>query len=396
MCCSRKPGDGAQPHQLVGCPICGLVQTLGPLASGTSAHCARCDSVLLRRGRSDPGQAALCLTLAALLLFLPSNFWPVLEVTIFGDVHGYTVMSGAAALWHGSMWPLAIPVALASVVLPAGLILLLLALSAAPRLGIGADALQPWRRLCDFLRDWSIVDVYVLAIFITVVKLAQLTDAAPALGSTLFLAMVVCLTLALRSFDAVGADLAPGPALGPDGVVPPRPGSAGRTLALASAALILFVPANVFPTLTVTAQGSTQTATVFGGVVDLWQAGMWALALIVVCASLLIPFFKIIGLLFLTLTLGRPADLRARTRLYRAIAQIGRWSMLDVYVISLLVAVLHFGLLAEAQAEIGSLAFAAVVIVTLLAARSFDPRLIWQHAGPQAAAAPEPARPRGA
>jgi paraquat-inducible protein A len=104
---------------------------------------------------------------------------------------------------------------------------------------------------------------------------------------------------------------------------------------------------------------------------------MWPLALIVLCASLLIPFLKIIGLMFLTLTLGRAGNRRGRTRLYLFIAQIGRWSMLDVYVISLIVAVLQFGALADAHADIGSLAFVSVVSVTLLAARSFDPRLIW-------------------
>jgi paraquat-inducible protein A len=386
---------GAQPLRLAACPVCGLVQTLGPLAAGTRADCARCDSLLLRRGRSDPAQATLCFALAALILFVPANLWPVLQITIFGRVHSFTVLSGAAALWQGDMWPLAIPVALASVVLPAALIVLLLALSAARRLGVGTAALRGWRRLCDIARAWAIVDVYLLAIFITVVKLAQLTDAAPALGAALFLAMVVCLTLALRSVDAEGVDLAPGPEIAPGGTVPAAPGSATRTFALALAALILFVPANVFPTLTVTAKGSTQTATVFGGVVDLWQAGMWPLALIVVCASLLIPFCKVVGLMFLTLSRERPAQRRARTRLYMMIAQIGRWSMLDVYVISLLVAVLHFGLLANAQAEIGSLAFAAVVIVTLLAARSFDPRLLWQHDARPVATA-EPTQRRGA
>jgi paraquat-inducible protein A len=370
----------AAAQRLVACPICGLAQTLAPLAIGTRAHCARCDSVLLWRGRSDPSQAALCFTLAALLLFVPANLWPVLEITTFGQVHSHTVMSGAAALWQGSMWPLAIPVALASVVLPGALIAILLALAVAQRLGIGVDALRPWRRLCDFVRAWSIVDVYLLAIFITVVKLAQMTDAAPALGAALLFGMVVCLTLALRSLDADGADLASGAELQPGGDIAPTAGSANRTFALAVGALILFVPANVFPTLTVTFRGSTQTATVFGGVVDLWQVGMWPLAIIVVCASLLIPFLKIVGLMFLTLTGGRPADRHARTRLYMVIAQIGRWSMLDVYVISLIVAVLHFGLLAHARAEIGALAFVSVVIVTLAAARSYDPRLIWQPA----------------
>ena len=385
--------SSTEPARLAGCPICGLTQTIGSLPAGTTAYCARCDAVLLRGDRGGSGAAAFCFALGALLLFVPAYSWPILEITTFGRVHGYTVLSGTEALWQGRMWPLAIPVALASVALPAGLILVLLALSVARQAGIGRDALLGWRRLCDFLRDWSIVDVYLLAIFITVVKLAQLTDAAPSLGAALLFAMVVCLTLALRGLDAEGADLTPGADLGRDGSTPPTPGSATRTFALALGALILFVPANVFPTLTVTAHGSTQTATVFGGVIDLWQAGMWPLAIIVVCASLLIPFFKIVGLMFLTLTQGRPADRHVRTRLYLFIAQIGRWSMLDVYVISLLVAVLHFGVLAHAQAEIGSIAFASVVIVTLVAARSFDPRLIWQHAptGP-----PDPGQHRGA
>jgi paraquat-inducible protein A len=363
---------------LVGCRVCGLAQTVGALPPATAAHCARC-GVVLRRGGSGSYRAALSFALGALFLFAPANLWPVIEVTTFGRTHSYTVLSGAAALWSGTMWPLAIPVVLGSVALPAGLILVLLALSGARCLGVGAESLRPWRRLCDLLRAWAIVDVYLLAIFVTVVKLAELTDAAAALGSALFFAMVVCLTLALRSLDAEGADLAP--AADPDGSSSgPAPRNATRTFALALGALILFVPANVFPTLTVTSYGSTQTATVFGGVIDLWQARMWPLAIIVVCASLLIPFFKIIGLMFLTLTLDRPADPHARTRLYLFIARIGRWSMLDVYVISLIVAVLHFGSLAHAQAEIGALAFVSVVIVTLLAAQSFDPRLIWQSA----------------
>ena len=138
------------------------------------ACCARCDAVLLQGGRSDPSQTAFCFALAALLLFVPAYRWPILEVTTFGRVRSYTVLSGTEALWQGGMWPLAIPVALASVVLPAGLVLVLLALSGARQLRIDAAALRSWRRLCDVLRAWAIVDVYLLAIFITVVKLAQL------------------------------------------------------------------------------------------------------------------------------------------------------------------------------------------------------------------------------
>jgi paraquat-inducible protein A len=141
--------------------------------------------------------------------------------------------------------------------------------------------------------------------------------------------------------------------------------------------------------LTITTHGATETATVLDGVVDLWHAGMWPLALIVLCASLLIPFFKIIGLMYLTLSIESTRHRRARARLYLFIAQVGRWSMLDVYVISLIVAVLRFGSLAEGHADVGSIAFVAVVIVTIMVARSFDPRLIWAS-GPDQRRGDEP------
>ena len=146
-----------------------------------------------------------------------------------------------------------------------------------------------------------------------------------------------------------------------------RPESLNRTLALTLAALILFIPANVFPTLTVALMGSTQTDTVFDGVVALWQAGMWPLALIVMCASLVIPLVKIVVLLFLVISIGMRTRRLERTRVYRFIEGIGRWSIRDVYVISLIVAVINLGALSGARADIGALAFAAVVIATIAA-----------------------------
>lgn len=258
---------------------------------------------------------------------------------------------------------------------------MLLALATARPVGMPA-AVRALRRLCEFLATWSIVDVFLLAIFVTVVKLAQLTDAAPAVGALFFLGLVVSFALALRSLDLdrlqLGeADIDAGAAERSD-PRPLDPHSLNRTLALALAALILFVPANVFPTLTMIVLGSAETDTVFDGVLALWQAGMWPLALIVMCASIVIPG-KIAVLLFLVLTIETSARRRERTRLFRVIEGVGRWSMLDVYVISLIVAVINLGAYSAAGADVGALAFAAVVIVTIVATRQFDPRLIWRN-----------------
>jgi paraquat-inducible protein A len=375
--------DGSEASEaaarLRDCPTCGLVQSVGPLAEGARAHCARCDGLIARHGADGGTERALCYTLTALLLFLPAYAYPILEVTTFGYTRSYTVLSGARALWQSAMWPLAVPVALASVVLPLCLILTLLALVSAGALGT-PEAVVRLRRVGAFLATWSIVDVYLLAIFVTVVKLAQMTDAAPAVGALFFLGLVVALALALRSLHLDRPQPGAADAGAGDGRAArlPDPESPNRTLALTLAALILFVPANVFPTLTVSLMGSTQTDTVFDGVVALWRSGMWPLALIVMCASLVIPLVKIVALLFLVLSIGMPTRRRERMRLYRLIEGIGRWSMLDVYVISLIVAVINLGALSGARAEIGALAFAAVVIVTIAATRQFDPRLIWR------------------
>jgi paraquat-inducible protein A len=156
------------------CPTCGLVQSVGPLVEGARAHCARCDGLIARHEADGGTERALCYTLTALLLFLPAYAYPILEVTTFGNTRSYTVLSGARALWQSAMWPLAVPVALASVVLPLCLILTLLALVSARALG-KPEAVPRLRRIGVFLATWSIVDVYLLAIFVTVVKLAQMT-----------------------------------------------------------------------------------------------------------------------------------------------------------------------------------------------------------------------------
>jgi paraquat-inducible protein A len=195
--------DGASPA-LHACSICGLQQTVGVVPSGARVHCARCDHLLFQDRAGEENQRVFSFSLTALLLFIPANLYPILEVTSFGNTRSYTVLSGARALWDGSMWPLAIPVALASVVLPFCLIIALLSLAMAEGSGLPATTRRFLRRAAEFLSVWSIVDVYLLAIFVTVVKLAQMTDAAPTGGALVFFGMVLSLSMALRSLGGQG------------------------------------------------------------------------------------------------------------------------------------------------------------------------------------------------
>ncbi len=160
-----------------------------------------------------------------------------------------------------------------------------------------------------------------------------------------------------------------------------KPRSLERTTALVLAAALCYVPANVLPIMTVTSLGKAQSDTIMSGVVYLLLHGMWPLAVVVFTASVFVPVLKILILAFLLISVRRGSSWRPaeRTRLYRITEAIGRWSMVDIFVVTILVALVRLGSLATIQAETGAVFFGAVVVLTMLAAEAFDPRLLWDR-----------------
>lgn len=158
-----------------------------------------------------------------------------------------------------------------------------------------------------------------------------------------------------------------------------KPNSLSRTWALVTAALILYVPANVLPITVTTSLGSSQSDTILSGVIYFMQSGSWEIAAIIFIASVFVPLAKLIILVLLLISVQiratwRPKD---RTILYRLTEMVGRWSMVDIYVVTILVALVKLGALATVEAGPAAVYFAAVVVITMFAAESFDPRLIW-------------------
>jgi paraquat-inducible protein A len=158
-----------------------------------------------------------------------------------------------------------------------------------------------------------------------------------------------------------------------------KPASIERTLALLIAAAVLYLPANLLPIMHTSSLFGEQSDTILSGVVFLWRSGSWPLALVVFIASILVPMLKLIALAVLVISVRlRSRRLpEQRTRLYRLVEFVGRWSMLDIYVVAVLVALVQLQSLASIEAGPGALAFGAVVVLTMFAAMSFDPRLIW-------------------
>ena len=155
-----------------------------------------------------------------------------------------------------------------------------------------------------------------------------------------------------------------------------------RTWAYLVSAFILYLPANLLPIMQTQSLLSRQDDTILSGVVFLWESGSWPLALLVFVASIVVPLFKLLALTVLAVSVNRHSLLQPlqRTSLYRLVETIGRWSMLDIYVVALLAALVQINAFATIEAGPGAAAFGAVVVLTLLASHSFDPRLIWDFA----------------
>lgn len=159
------------------------------------------------------------------------------------------------------------------------------------------------------------------------------------------------------------------------------PDSLMRVWALLIAAALLYIPANLLPVMHTASLVGAEDDTIMSGVVYFWTSGDWPLSIIVFIASILVPMLKLSVLALLTITAQRRSKWRPdqRTKLYRLVERIGRWSMLDVFVVTLTVALVRFKSLAVITAGPGALAFGSVVILTMLASMQFDPRLIWDY-----------------
>ncbi len=273
------------------------------------------------------------------------------------------------------------------------------------------------------LRPWSMLDVYLLGAVVAYTRLGQLAGVAVAIGGYALAALVLVQVVIEQSlgrqrvWNAIGDPAAYTPACGEPWVlclecelvvavraggeesrrcprcgarlVPRQPGSLAAAAAFTAAGYILYLPANLLPVLTITRFGRIDSYTILGGVRDLASAGLWPLALLVLVASIVVPVLKL-GVLtwcLIAVRLGSARLLRQRTAFYRFIDFIGRWSNIDVFVVSIVTALVQFGTLTRIEPGSGIAAFAGVVVATMIATRVFDPRLMWDAAAAQRQAA---------
>ncbi|HYZ34181.1 MAG TPA: paraquat-inducible protein A [Crenalkalicoccus sp.] len=396
------------PQGLAGCPDCGLIQRLPPLpAPGTTAACTRCGAVLRRR-RADPLRRPLAFALAGLALFSVAATLPLLDLDLYGRVREATLAALPAALQSEGWWELALVVAATVLLLPPVRLLMLTTVLAGLHLGHRGRWLRRLYRWQAAIRRWAMPEVFMLGLGVAYSRLMALAEVTPgpALWATAAFMLAMLASDASmdepaiwHAFDPEATAHFPGIPCPACGLVtraapgtscprcdaplwPRKPASVTRTSALTAAAAMLYLPANLYPVMHITRLGRTEAPTILGGVQELLEAGMWPLAALVLVASIAVPVFKLVAIV-LMLRAARRGPRRpplTLTRLYRFIEFIGRWSMIDIFMLSTLVALVQAELLARIVPGTGALCFGSVVVLTMLASASFDPRLMWDAA----------------
>lgn len=393
------------------CRDCGALQTLLPVAAGQELLCSRCGN-LLKRPASDWLDKATALAVAAAILFVSANIYTFMTLKLAGIQQGITILSGVVALAANDRWFLSALVLITIFILPAFEAFALLYLLIPHRLQRRLPGQITVFRWLVQLQPWIMLDVFLLGVLVTTVKLGDNATVDVGPGMLLFFALVLVLQLAYRimSKDSLWTWLAPNNRYLGDAdetlydchackamvglsiveakghcprcnaeVHTRTPHSLQRTAALTAAAAILYIPANLLVIMKYDELGVNYDSTIFAGVVDLAHHGLWILALVVFVASVVVPVAKLLMLSFLVWSVHTRMNRgpRQRIKLYRLTELVGRWSMVDVYVVTLLTAAVQFGIIGAVAPGPALLPFAAVVVLTMLAAETFDPRLIW-------------------
>lgn len=397
------------------CPQCDLLVALPALQGGQKAACPRCGTTLSTQWAS-PRQRPTAYALAALFMLLLANLFPFINMKVAGISSEVTLLDIPGVMFSEDYASLGTFFMLFVQAVPAFCLLTILLL--VNRVTLPLSLQRHAARILFQLKSWGMAEIFLAGVLVSFVKLMAYGDIG--VGSS-FLPWCLFCVLQLLAFQCVDRrwlwdDIAPMPAVeqplkvGVAGIhqglrscrcctailpqaqlVCPRCETQGHirrkhslqwTLALLFTSVMLYLPANILPIMITEMLGSKYPSTILAGVILLWGEGAWPVAMVIFIASIVVPTLKMLAIAWLCWD-ARGHGKRDSERMhliYDVVEFVGRWSMIDVFVIAVLSALVRIGGLMNIYPDIGALMFAFVVILTMFAAMTFDPRLSWDRA----------------
>ncbi len=409
------------------CPGCDLLlEESQPTATHTPV-CPRCQRRLHRK-RPDSVRRTLVLSLTGLLLYFPANFASLLSFNILGSTASSSLFQSTLSMFDQGEYLVGILVVLTGLICPFMTLSLLFGVSAGLLLGWQKKWMAVFLHWYHHLAEWAMTDIYLIAVFITIIKMNHTAAIEYNLGFFCFIGLVATTVGTQASIDQarfwkkldqgkaderprIPADTAAQtgreaglllcqschkinqlPAGAQQGKISclrcgeihqlRKENSIDRSWALIVTAVLLTLPANMLPIMSVSKLGRVTQSTIIDGIILFFQGGSYGIGLIILTASILVPLFKIIGMALILISIHNKWTtwLRHKALMFRLIQFVGRWSMLDIFVIALLCSLVRFGSLSSVDVAPAALYFSAVVLCTMFAALSFDPRLLWDSA----------------
>lgn len=404
------------------CHECDLVVSIPIIPKNHRAHCPRCDYTLISH-HDNALDRMLALILSALVFIGLALGFPFIGIEAQGLTHNITLMETVITLVSGRPESLAIATIIFFFILlmPLSYLLSLLYVLIAIKCDRKLPAIKPILKLLDHFKAWSMAEIFLISILISFIKILSLASVSLEISFWAYIVFTLLFLATTLHFDQLfiwqhiarlgktsnfaqhqttSLSLIKSKKVNTCHVCTTHidihithcplcktpshtySGSSLQTsLALLVTAFLLYIPANLLPVMQTQFLGDITQSTILEGVILLWQHGSYPIAIIIFIASIMVPTGKLIALAWLCYTTAnnRQEKLKHRTRLYRLTEFIGRWSMVDVFVVAILAALIDLGSITNIVPDWGILAFAGMVISSMLAASYFDPRLIWNQ-----------------
>ncbi len=393
------------------CPSCDLVIEIPYLTAKQMAVCPHCNTKL-SVSKANQDSSVVALSLSAILMLLSSMFYPFLSFSSSGITQTITLPDAARILFNYDNDFLGLFIDTSIIGLP----MLLLALIIPLHLGLLKALPYLWgKRLLKVtfaLEPWIMSEIFLIGVMVSMVKIMSMADIAFGVSFWSYVAFVVCYVAATTRINkqrlwqqlkepiyieqtqpntrAIDQGLKACHVCGQlcntevcsrcqTKTFSRNPNSIQKAAAWLITSVACYIPANVYPIMYTTSLGDETPSTLIGGVMILWASGSYPIAIIIFLASVVVPLAKALVLSFLCFMVTRPANRQTKnyTRVYQLTEFIGKWSMIDVFVVAILVALVQLGNLMSVTPGIGTVFFTTMVICQMLAAHAFDPRLLW-------------------
>lgn len=393
------------------CPSCDLVIEIPHLSAKQMAVCPHCNTKL-SVSKANQDSSVVALSLSAIFMLLSSMFYPFLSFSSSGITQTITLPDAARILFNYDNDFLGLFIDASIIGLPMLLLVLIIPL----HLGLLKALPYEWgKRLLKVtfaLEPWIMSEIFLIGVMVSMVKIMSMADITFGVSFWSYVAFVVCYVAAttrlnkqrlwqqlrepiyieqtLPNTRAIDQGLKACHVCGQlcntdvcsrceTKTFSRNPNSIQKAAAWLITSVACYIPANVYPIMYTTSLGDETPSTLIGGVMILWASGSYPIAMIIFLASVVVPLAKALVLSFLCFMVTRPANRQTKsyTRVYQLTEFIGKWSMIDVFVVAILVALVQLGNLMSVTPGIGTVFFTTMVICQMLAAHAFDPRLLW-------------------